>query len=436
MSTTPTSQPTIRLNTAIPGPRSLVLQQRREASLPRGIKSALPVFIEKAEGATLTDIDGNRFLDFAGGIGCQNAGHRPPEVVKALHAQVDRFLHTCFMVTPYEDFVKLAEELIRRAPGTFAKKAMLFSTGAEAVENAVKIARHFTKRQAVISFEDGFHGRSQLAMSLTGKVFPYKEGFGPFAPEIYRVPYADIAALESAFKRQIDPAAVAAVIFEPVLGEGGFVIPPKEWFGQVTALCRKHGILVIADEVQTGFCRTGPLFASQRFGLEPDLLVTAKSIAAGLPLSAVVGRTEVMDSPGPGGLGGTYAGNPLACAAALEVLKTIDTQDLAANAERIGTQFARITAGWPGKFPLIADIRGVGAMCAIELVRGGRAGTPGDAETRQVLAGCHRRGLLAISAGMHGNIVRLLVPLVATEAQIAEGLSVLEEALREVHPPR
>ena len=430
MPTLATEMKSIHLATTLPGPRSLALQQRREACLPRGIKSALPVFIASAAGATLTDVDGNRFLDFAGGIGCQNSGHLPPRVVEALHRQVDQFLHTCFMVTPYEDLVTLAEELNRRTPGRFAKKTMLFSTGAEAVENSVKIARHYTRRQAVISFEDGFHGRSQLALSLTGKVFPYKEGFGPFAPEVYRVPYGDIAALESAFKRQIDPAAVAAVIFEPVLGEGGFVIPPPAWPTQVAALCRRHGILVIADEVQTGFCRTGPLFACSHSGLEPDLLVCAKSIAAGLPLSAVIGRAEIMDSPGPGGLGGTYAGNPLACAAALAVLKTIDEENLAAAAERIGAQFTQRTADWPKKFPLIGDIRRVGAMCAIEL---GRADAPASDETRKILAACHQRGLLIISAGMHGNVIRLLVPLVATEAQIDEGLSLLEEALCEAH---
>lgn len=423
---------TIRLVTNVPGPLSTALQKRREAGLPRGLKSALPVYIQKAEGAVITDIDGNQFLDFAGGIGCQNTGHRAPEVTAAIREQADKVLHTCFMVTPYEGYVQVAEQLNRRTPGKFPKKTFLVSTGAEAVENAIKVARHFTKRQAVISFEDSFHGRTQLALSLTGKTKPYKEGFGPFAPEIYRIPYADAQELESAFTRQIEASAVAAVIFEPVLGEGGFVIPPAEWFKSVTDICRKHGILVIADEIQTGYCRTGPLFACERFGIEPDIIVTAKSIAGGLPLASVTGRAEIMDSPGPGGLGGTFGGNPVACAAALAVFDLIDKREISKHAERIGAQFSAITADWPERFPLIGDIRRAGAMCAIELVRGRATGAPADAETRRVIEACHRRGLLIISAGTYGNVVRILVPLVATEAQIEEGLAVLAEALAEV----
>jgi 4-aminobutyrate aminotransferase/(S)-3-amino-2-methylpropionate transaminase len=440
---------TIHLVTAIPGPRSAELQKRREASVPRGVASVLPVFVRRASGATVEDIDGNQLLDFTGGIGCQNAGHVLPEAVAAIRDQIDRFIHTCFMVTPYEGYVRLAEEMNARAPGTFPKKTFFVTSGAEAVENAIKVARHFTRRQAVIAFEDGFHGRTQLALSLTGKSKPYKAGFGPFAPEVYRMPYGycyrcphnltypgcDIECarrLESTFKRYIEAESVAAVIFEPVLGEGGFVAPPPEWFEVVTSICRKYGILVIADEIQTGFCRTGPLFACQHFGVEPDIIVTAKSIAAGLPLAAVTGRSEIMDSPGPGGLGGTFGGNPVACAAALEILKAVDALDLSEQSRHIGDLFESITHDWPDRFSFIGEIRGLGAMRAIELVKDRYTKEPASEQTRAVLEACHRRGLIIISAGTFGNVIRMLVPLVATDGQIEEGLRVLELALAEV----
>jgi 4-aminobutyrate aminotransferase/(S)-3-amino-2-methylpropionate transaminase len=443
-----TTESSIHLVTAIPGPRSTELQKRREANVPRGVASVLPIFVRRANGATIEDVDGNQLLDFTGGIGCQNAGHRPPEVIAAIHEQLEQFLHTCFMVTPYAGYVQLAEELNARAPGDFPKKTFFVSTGSEAVENAIKIARHFTRRQAVIAFEDGFHGRTQLALSLTGKSKPYKTGFGPFAPEVYRMPYAycyrcpysltypackvECAhSLESFFRRHIEAEAVAAVIFEPILGEGGFITPPAEWFQVLTEICRKHGILIIADEIQTGFCRTGPLFACERFGVEPDLIVTAKSIAGGLPLAAVTGRAEIMDSPGPGGLGGTFGGNPVACSAALEIFKAVDNLNLSERSEHIGRIFEARTTGWSGRFPLVGDIRGVGAMRAIELVTDRATKEPAEAATRKVLAECHRRGLLIISAGTFGNVIRILVPLVATDAQIEEGLLVLERALAE-----
>jgi 4-aminobutyrate aminotransferase/(S)-3-amino-2-methylpropionate transaminase len=304
---------TIHLTTAIPGPRSTELQKRREASVPRGVGSVLPIYVQRASGATVEDVDGNRFLDFTGGIGCQNAGHVPPEALSAIREQAQQFIHTCFMVTPYEGYVRLAEELNSRAPCASPKKTFFVGTGAEAVESAIKLARHYTRRQAVIAFEDGFHGRTQLALSLTGKSKPYKTGFGPFAPEIYRMPYGYCyrcphnltypdcnvecaRSMESFFKRHIEAESVAAVIFEPVLGEGGFVVPPREWFLVITDICRQHGILIVADEIQTDFCRTGPMFACEQLGIEPDLIVTAKSIAAGLPLGAVTGRAEIMDS--------------------------------------------------------------------------------------------------------------------------------------------
>ena len=443
-----TTESSIHLVTAIPGPRSAELQKRREANVPRGVASVLPVFVRRASGAMVEDVDGNQLLDFTGGIGCQNAGHRPPGVIAAIQEQVEQFLHTCFMVTPYAGYVQLAEELNARAPGNFPKKTFFVSAGSEAVENAVKIARYFTRRQAIIAFEDGFHGRTLLALSLTGKSKPYKAGFGPFAPEVYRMPYAycyrcpyglsypscEVECahnLESMFKRHIEAEAVAAVIFEPILGEGGFVSPPAEWFEVVTEICRKHGILMIADEIQTGFCRTGPLFACERFGVEPDIIVTAKSIAGGLPLAAVTGRTEIMDSPGPGGLGGTFGGNPVACAAALEIFKAVDSLGLAERSEHIGRIFESRTKGWPGRFALVGDIRGVGAMRAIELVKDRATKEPADVATQKVLAACHRRGLLIISAGTFGNVIRMLVPLIATDAQIEEGLLILEQALTE-----
>jgi 4-aminobutyrate aminotransferase / (S)-3-amino-2-methylpropionate transaminase / 5-aminovalerate transaminase len=444
-----TTETSIHLVTAIPGPRSAELQKRREASVARGVSSVLPVFIRRALGAILEDVDGNQLLDFTGGIGCQNAGHVPQQVLHAIREQAEQFIHTCFMVTPYEGYVHLAEELNSRAPGRFPKKTFFVNSGAEAVENAIKLARHFTRRQAIIAFEDGFHGRTQLALSLTGKSKPYKAGFGPFAPEIYRMPYGycyrcphnltypscEIQCaerLESTFKRHIEAEAVAAVIFEPVLGEGGFVTPPPEWFEVIRNLCRKHGILVIADEIQSGFCRTGPMFACEYFGLEPDIIITAKSFAAGLPLAAVTGRSEIMDSPGPGGLGGTFGGNPVACAAALEILRAVDTLHLSDRSRHIGDLFELRTRDWPGRFSLIGEIRGLGAMRAVELVKDRHTKEPAPEETRAVLAACHRRGLIIISAGTFGNVIRMLVPLIATDEQITEGLHVLEEALAEV----
>ncbi|MBV9398926.1 MAG: 4-aminobutyrate--2-oxoglutarate transaminase [Bryobacterales bacterium] len=443
-----TTDSSIHVATEIPGPVSKLLQQRRESSVPRGVASVLPVYVRSANGVTIEDVDGNRFLDFAGGIGCQNAGHCSPEVVEAIREQAQQLIHSCFMVTPYEKYVRLAEELNRRAPGGFPKKTFFVNSGAEAVENAVKIARHYTRRQAVIAFDDAFHGRTQMALSLTGKSKPYKSGFGPFASEVYRMPFAYCyrcpyrltypacgvecaRAIEDVFKRQVEAESVAAVIVEPILGEGGFVAPPKEWFDIISGVCRRHGILIIADEIQTGFCRTGPMYACERFGLEPDLVLSAKSIAGGLPLAAVTGRAEIMDSPGPGGLGGTFGGNPVACAAALEVLNAVDSHGLSERSAQIGRLFISITRDWKDRFPLVGDIRGFGAMQAIELVRDRVTKEPAESETREILAACHRRGLLMISAGTFGNVIRLLVPLVATDNQIEEGLRVLERALVE-----
>lgn len=444
------TESTIRLVTGIPGPRSREWIKRREASVARGVSSALPVFIREAESATVEDIDGNRFLDFTGGIGCQNSGHRPAAVVEAIHEQTDRFLHTCFMVSPYEGYVRLAERLNERTPGKFPKKTVLFNSGAEAVENAVKIARNHTKRAGIITFEDSFHGRTLLALSLTGRTHPYKAGFGPYAPEVYRLPFAYCyrcsykltfprcqvecaRRLENLFERYVESDNVAAVIFEPVLGEGGFVVPPVDWFQVITEICRKHHVLIIADEVQTGFCRTGPMFACERFGVEPDLLVTAKSLAAGLPIGAVTGRAEIMDTPGPGALGGTFGGNPVSCAAALGAWETLDELDAPQRSEHLGNLFEQLTREWPERFPLVGDIRGVGAMRAIELVRDRATREPAREETKRVLQACLRRGLLIIGAGTLGNVIRILAPLTVTEAQMKEGLRVLKDALAEEH---
>lgn len=423
--------------------------QRRQASVPRGPYHLTPIFIRNASGAVLEDVDGNHFLDFAGGLGCLNVGHRAPRVVEAVIRQAERYLHACIHVTPNDGYVRLAEQLNARTPGSFPKKTLLVNSGAEAVENAVKIARAYTGRQAVIAFEDAFHGRTLLAMTLTGKTHPYKIGFGPFAPEVYRIPYAYCyrcsyglrypecsvhcgRALEDAFRRVVTADHVAAVLVEPVLGEGGFVTPPAEFFPMLASICRERNILLIADEVQTGYGRTGALFACQQFGLEPDLLIAGKSLASGLPLASVTGRAEIMDTPVVGGLGGTYGGNPLACEAALAVLDTFDAEDLAARARHIGALFAKRGLEWQGRFSLIGDVRGMGAMRALELVRDRETREPAKEETEAILRACYERGLIVLSAGTYGNVIRLLVPLIATDEQIDEGLAVLESAFQAV----
>jgi 4-aminobutyrate aminotransferase/(S)-3-amino-2-methylpropionate transaminase len=408
-----------------------------------------PVFITRAEGAVLHDVDGNSFLDFAGGIGCMNVGHCVPAVREAAQEQMGRFTHLCFAVTPYDAYVRLAEELNRRTPGSFPKKTLLVNSGVEGVENAVKIARAHTGRPAVIAFEHSFHGRTLLGMSLTSKVHPYKKGFGPFAPEVYRVPYGYCYrcsyslkypsceihcahALEDMFRRTVDADAVAAVVVEPVLGEGGFVAPPCEFFRVLREVCTRHGILLVADEVQTGFGRTGTLFACEHLGVEPDLIVSAKSIAAGLPLGAVTGRAEIMDAPVPGGLGGTYVGNPVACEAALAVLKMFDDEQLAARAARIGDWVSDRTRQWQTEFLLLGDIRGRGAMRAFELVRDRTTREPAKEETEAIIKCCWQHGLIILPAGTYGNVIRLLVPLVIGDDQLDEGFAVLEAALASV----
>jgi 4-aminobutyrate aminotransferase/(S)-3-amino-2-methylpropionate transaminase len=436
---------TIQIRTEIPGPRSRALMVRRNAAVPRGPYHATPIFTARAEGAVIEDVDGNRFIDFAGGIGCLNMGHRAPRVTAAVREQMEKYLHVCFSVTPYEPYVALAEKLNALAPGKFAKKTFIVNTGAEAVENSIKIARAYTKRPAVICFEDAFHGRTLLTMSLTSKTHPYKVGFAPFASDIYRIPFAypyrgekgataEIFAhhLEDAFKRVVAPESVAAVIAEPVLGEGGFVVPPRDYFRILHDLCREHGIVFIADEVQSGIARTGKWFASEHFGIEPDLITTAKSLGGGLPIAAVTGRSEIMDAPGVGGLGSTFAGNPLSCVAALAAIETIEKEGLLERSTAIGKRFEERARNWQRRWPLVGDVRGLGGMCALELVRDLETREPAEAETKELARYCYEHGLITITAGTYNNIMRILVPLVVTDEQLDEGLGVIEAALAAV----
>jgi len=437
---------TIQLRTPIPGPRSQALMKRRHDAVAQGAFHATPIFIDKAEGAVVEDVDGNRFIDFAGGIGCLNTGHRAPAVVDAIRRQLDRFLHTSFNVLPYESYVAICEKLNAIVPGKGPKKTILVNTGAEAVENAIKIARLYTKRPAIICFEDAFHGRTYMAMAATSKVHPYKAGFEPFPSDVYRIPYAycyrcsyamkypscDVHCarhLEDTFKRVVAAESVAAIIVEPILGEGGFVTPPAEFYPTLGAICRKYGILLIADEVQTGFARTGAMFASERLGLEPDLVTMAKSLTGGLPMAAVTGRADIMDAPGVGQLGGTFAGNPLACEAALAVLDIIDKENLCARANVLGERFRKRAAKWQSQWELVGEVRGLGAMQALELVRSKSTREPAAEETKQVSQYCYEHGLVTITAGSYSNVIRLLMPLVVTDAQMDEAMDVLESAL-------
>jgi 4-aminobutyrate aminotransferase/(S)-3-amino-2-methylpropionate transaminase len=408
------------------------------------------VYVAKAEGAVLDDVDGNRYIDFAGGIGCLNVGHRSPAIVKAIEDQLDRYMHACVQVTAYEAYIRLAERLNLLTPGRFPKKTFFVNTGAEAVENTVKIARAYTGRPGIIAFEDAFHGRTMMTLALTSKTHPYKAGFQPFPGEVYRIPYAycyrcsynlkypscDLYCahhLEDTFKRVVAQEGVAAVIAEPVLGEGGFVAPPKDFFKILIEICRQHGVLFIADEVQTGFGRTGALFACELYGIEPDLIAIAKSLGGGLPLAAVTGRAEIMDAPVPGGLGGTFAGNPLSCAAALAVLDIFEKENLNTRANELGAYFQNRARQWQKHWPMIGEIRGLGAMQALELVQSLGKRQPAAEETRQVTQYCYEHGLITISAGSYGNVIRLLMPLVITDAQMDEALDVLESAIKTVY---
>ena len=440
---------TIQLRTSVPGPRSQALMKRRNAAVVQGAFHATPIFVARAEGAVVEDVDGNRMIDFAGGIGCLNTGHRPPAVIEALRRQLDHFLHTSFNVLPYESYVAVCEKLNALVPIKGPKKSLLVNSGAEAVENAIKIARSYTKRSAIISFEDAFHGRTYMAMALTSKTHPYKAGFEPFPSDVYRIPFGYCyrcsysltypscqlhcaRQIEDTFKRVVAAESVAAVIAEPIMGEGGFITPPPEFFSILGEICRKHGILLIADEVQTGFARTGALFASERLGFDPDLLVTAKSLGGGLPLAAVTGRADIMDTPQVGQLGGTFAGNPAACEAALAVFEILEKENLCDRANRLSERFRKRAAKWQSQWELIGEVRGLGAMQALELVRSRAGRQPADAETKQVSQYCYEHGLVTITAGSYGNVIRLLMPLVITDAQMDEAMDVLEAGLAHV----
>jgi 4-aminobutyrate aminotransferase / (S)-3-amino-2-methylpropionate transaminase / 5-aminovalerate transaminase len=420
------------------------LQALRESALPRGVASLLPVFTARAGNAEQWDVEGKRYVDFAAGIAVLNTGHLHPAVKAAVAAQLEKFSHTCFQVTQYESYVRLADRLNRLAPGPTPKKTILFSTGAEAVENAVKIARAHTKRTAVVAFSGAFHGRTMYAMGLTGKVAPYKTGFGPMPGEIFHLPFPaeylgvppseSLHALETLFKADVEPARVAAIIIEPVQGEGGFYPAPPEFLRELRRICTEHGIVLIVDEVQTGFARTGRLFAIEHSGIEPDLMTVAKSLAGGFPLSGVIGKAEIMDAPAPGGLGGTYAGSPIACAAALAVLEVIEKENLCARANQIGAMLKQRLNGLRGKHGLscIGDVRGPGAMVALELVKNGDAGQPDADLTKALVQRAAANGLLILSCGTRANVIRFLAPLTASDAIVAEGLDILERSLLEV----
>ena len=428
--------------TEIPGPASRELLGRRQRSVARGVSHVLPVFVTAAGGGILLDADGNSLIDFGSGIAVASVGNSAPRVVERVTEQVARFTHTCFMVTPYEEYVTVCEELARRTPGGHEKRSALFNSGAEAVENAVKIARHATGRQAVVAFDHAYHGRTNLTMALTAKNMPYKQGFGPFAGEIYRAPMAypfrwpggpaacadeALDVVKTLIHTQAGEGNVAAVIIEPIQGEGGFIVPPPGFLAGLAEFCRAYGIVLIADEIQTGFCRTGDWFACEHEGVVPDLMTTAKGIAGGLPLGAVTGRAELMDSVHMGGLGGTYGGNPVACAAALGAIETMEADDLAGRARHIGEIMLPRLNKLAEAYPCIGDVRGRGAMVAVEIVQPGGL-EPDHVAAATVARHCHEAGLVVLTCGTFGNVLRFLPPLVIGDALLEEGLSVLEDA--------
>jgi 4-aminobutyrate aminotransferase / (S)-3-amino-2-methylpropionate transaminase / 5-aminovalerate transaminase len=423
-------------------PTNAELQARRDAAIARGISNQLPVFVARAENAELWDVEGRRYVDFAGGIAVLNTGHVHPRVKAAVAAQLEAFSHTCFMVTPYAVAVELAEKLNRLAPGSSPKKSIFVTTGAEAVENSIKIARAHTGRTAVIAFGGGFHGRTFMAMALTGKVAPYKAGFGPMPAEVFHAPFPipyhgvsvrqSLDALEHIFKYDVEPARVAAIIVEPVQGEGGFYVAPPEFLQALRRLCDQHGIVLVVDEIQSGFARTGRMFAIEHAGVEPDLMTLAKSLAGGFPLAAVVGKASIMDAPGPGGLGGTYAGSPVACAAALAVLEVIEAEQLCGRAEALGATMTAALRELQREIPSIGEVRGLGAMIAMELVRGGDPHAPDVDLTRALVKRAADKGLVILSCGLYGNVIRFLVPLTASDAILREGLAIVADSLREL----
>ena len=418
------------------------LQARRDAAIARGIANQLPVYVARAENAELWDVEGRRYIDFASGIAVLNTGHLHPRVKAAVARQLEAFSHTCFMVTPYEVAVELAERLNTLAPGPTPKKSIFVTTGAEAVENAIKIARAHTGRSGVIAFGGGFHGRTFMAMALTGKVAPYKAGFGPFPGEVYHAPFPiafhgvsveeSLAALEHIFKYDVEPGRVAAIIIEPVMGEGGFYVAPPPFLQALRSLCDQHGIVFIVDEIQTGFARTGRMFAIEHAGIEPDLMTMAKSLAGGFPLAAVVGKASIMDAPGPGGLGGTYAGSPIACAAGLAVLEAIEKERLCERGQAIGDLMTKGLREAARDIPAIGEVRGLGAMVAMELIRNRDPRAPDADLARALVKRAAEKGLVILSCGLYGNVIRFLVPLTAGDGLIHEGLGITIAALREL----
>jgi len=425
---------------------NLYMSKLRSMVIPRGPYNITPYFAENAQGARVYDISGKELIDFAGGIGVMNVGHSHPKVVAAIKNQADKFTHTCWHVVMYGPYVELADKVCEMIPGSFPKMAIFCNSGAEAVENAVKIARYHTKRPGIIAFEHAFHGRTYMGMSLTSKSNPYKYGFGPMASDIYRMPYpycyrcsfglqypscglACAEHLKHFLAVQADPRDIAALIAEPVCGEGGFITPPLDYFLKIQQICREHEIVFIADEIQSGIGRTGKMLAMEHFQVEPDMTTLAKSLAAGMPLSAVVGKREIMDSPGTGSLGGTYSGNPVSCAAALAVLEVIEEDSLLSRAEVIGNKLHAKFAAWHEQFEIVGDVRGLGAMVAMELVKDRESKEPAAEQARALIKFSHEKGLILLSCGTYGNVIRTLVPLVADDEELERGLAIIEEGL-------
>ncbi|PAE42915.1 4-aminobutyrate--2-oxoglutarate transaminase [Neobacillus sp. YX16] len=440
----------VKLLTEIPGPKSKEILELRKKYVPKGISNNCHSFVKKAHGSLVEDVDGNIFIDFAGAIGTVNVGHSHPRVVRALQEQASQFIHTGFNVMMYESYINLAERLCQLAPGDFNKQTAFFNSGAEAVENAVKIARKYTKRQGIISFTRGFHGRTLMTMTMTSKVKPYKFGFGPFAPEVYKAPYPYvyrrpeglseqqynemiIEQFETFLLAEVAPETIAAVVMEPVQGEGGFIVPDKAFVQRVREICTQYGILFVADEIQTGFARTGKYFAIEHFGIVPDLITISKSMGAGVPISGVIGRAEIMDAADVGEIGGTYSGSPLGCRAALTVLDIIESENLNERAQKIGKRATGKMKELAELFDSIGDVRGLGAMCAMEIVKDRHSKTPDKEAVGKIVKVAGERGLMLLSAGLNGNVIRLLMPLTITDEQLEEGLQILEESFEAVY---
>lgn len=442
----------VKIQTSIPGPKSQELVARRNNVVPKGISNNSEAFVKKAKGSLVEDVDGNTFIDFAGAIGTINVGHSHPRVVRALQAQAGDYIHTGFNVMMYESYIQLAERLADISPGSFDKQVAFFNSGAEAVENAVKIARKYTKRQGIISFTRGFHGRTLMTMTMTSKVKPYKYGFGPFAPEVYKAPYPYvyrrpdqmdekeyskfiIEQFEQFLIAEVAPETIAAVVMEPIQGEGGFIVPDLDFVKRVREICTQYGILFVADEIQTGFARTGKYFGIEHFGIEPDLITISKSMGAGVPISGVIGRKEIMEASDAGEIGGTYSGSPLGCRAALAVLDIIEEEGLNERAVVIGDKVNEEMHKWANQFEQIGDIRGIGAMCAMEIVTNKKDKTPDKVTVGKIVKEANNRGLMLLSAGIFGNVIRLLMPLTITDEQLEEGLDILRESIEAVLVP-